>query len=314
MPTLTLSSYVTNGLYPNLPNYAPLLTMGSPVLLNPTPQFNPSEDPSKFGLAVQRLGLTPQQLTDLQSIATIRSTNGQIIVPTTTGFVQVGEGRTLEFDPNTLQGRITPALATNVNPQFGPQAFDSPTQIYTGADCRLMIECADPTSDGRRYAKQLLEATTITVSIFREVSPVRAAGYINPKGFALGKRTIAGTLILTQGTLDVFVEFLQSVVVADSSKDTYFTKLDQLPPFNITMVFTNEAGYASQRTLLGVKFVSDGTVYSIQDMMVEQSLSFMATDFTLLLPFTLPGLYQPASLLDPTSSREKIPLDLMVQF
>lgn len=309
--SLSFQSYLTGGLYPNLPNFAPLVSGGAPVTLNPTPAFNRSERPDTYGLNTT-LNLSPQQLADLQSIATIRDVNGSVVVPTQDGFTQMGDGHTLGFDPDTLQGRITPALDTNtLAGQTG--AFDSASAMYTGADCRLMIEAAEAASDGKRYAKQLLEATTITVSVHREVAPVRAGGYINPKGFALGKRTIAGTLIMTQGVVDAFLSFLQAVMITDGSKDTTFTKVDQLPPFNITMIFTNEAGYASQRKLFGVKFVTDGVVYSIQDMLTEQTVTWMATDFSPLIPLTLTGLYQPIDSFDQTTRRERSPLDLMRQ-
>lgn len=302
-------SYTTGGLYPQVPGFGPMVAGGAPLLLNPTPQFNPSENPNPQLTA--QLNLSSTQLGDLQSITSIRSPLGQLIVPSATGFSQIGDGYSLGFDPNTLQGRITPSL----NPDSISGGFDpfGAANVYTGADVRLMIESAVTSNDGRRYAKQLLEATTITVSVYREVTQVRASGYINPKGFALGKRTIAGTLILTQFNSDVLLEFLQSVMMIDGSKDSTFTKVDQLPPFNITMIFTNESGYASQRTLFGVKFVTDGVTYSIQDMMVEQVLSWMATDFTPLMPLTLKNLYSPSSQFDRSTRRERTPTDAMQQ-
>ena len=70
---------------------------------------------------------------------------------------------------------------------------------------------------------------TLTVSVHREKAPARACGYINPKGFARGRRTIAGTLILTQFTVDVLFRFLQAVMPNDLSKDTTYVKPDQIP-------------------------------------------------------------------------------------
>lgn len=311
IPTsLPPQSYFTGGLS-SLPSFGPLVSNGAPVILNPTPRLNPSEDPSKFGLD-PKLNLTQQQISDLSAIVQLKTPSGGVVVPSTNGFIEIGDGHTLGFDPDTLQGRISPALSTDIlNGQVG--LFNDGIQTFTGADCRLLIESAETPADGKRYAKQLLEATTITVSTHREVSPVRAGGYINPKGFALGSRTIAGTLIVTQFTVEVLMSFLQSIMITDGSKDTFFSKVDQLPPFNITMIFTNEAGFASQRRLLGVKFVTDGVVYSIQDMLVEQTLSWMALDFTPLIPFTLTGLYQPTDQLNKTTRRERTPTDLMSQ-
>lgn len=307
--SLSTLNYVTSGLYPNFPNYGPLLAGGAPVTLNPTPHFNASEDPATPGLPAT-LNLSAQQILDLQSLSSIRQPDGSVVVPNRDGFVSVGEGYQLGFDPTTLQGRIQPALVPDsLSGQI--DLFGNTGQTYTGADVRLMIESSEASPDGRRYAKQLLESTTITVSVHREVAPVRAGGYINPKGFALGKRTIAGTLIVTQFTADILLDFLQSVMMNDVSKDTTFNKIDQLPPFNITLIFTNEQGYASQRRLLGVKFVTDGVVYSIQDMLVEQTISWMATDFTPLVPFTLENLYRPVNQLEKTTRRERTPSDVM---
>lgn len=299
------TTFMTGGLTIGTPpNFLPLVAGGNASSINPTPVLNPTEN--RANANIQNLGLTPQQQSDLQGIATLKDPSGQLVVPTSTGFISLGNNYNMDFDPQSLQGRITPALDPGNNP-------DPTQQVYTGTNCRLMIESAIASPDGRRYAKQLLEATTISVSIHREVAPVRAGGYINPKGFALGKRTIAGTLIVTQFTVDVLLEFLQSVLMIDGSKDSTYTKVDQLPPFNITLMFTNEQGFASKRTLLGVKFVTDGVVYSIQDMMTEQTLSWMATDFTPLVPITAQNLFQPSNPLDPTTRRESSPTDLMQQ-
>ncbi len=66
-----------------------------------------------------------------------------------------------------------------------------------------------------------------------------------------------------------------------------------MPPFNLTLLFSNEQGYASYQRLLGVVFVDDGTVYSVHDQFTERSLLFLAEDFTELTPLTLSSLYRP---------------------
>jgi hypothetical protein len=305
------TSRVTGGLFPVDPTFGPTVTQGASTSLNQTPVLNTNEDPNN-AILTDNLQLTPAQTTDLQSIGALRNPQGNLVVPTVGGFASIGNGYQLGFDPNTLQGRITPALNPDTISGFYNQFGNSYTS-YTGADVRLLLTLADPPKDSRSYYKQLIESTTITISIHREVAPVRAGGYINPKGFALGKRTIAGTLILTQFTVDVLYSFLQSTNITDGSKDTSFTKVDQLPPFNITMLFTNEYGFVSQRTLLGVKFVTDGTVYSIQDMMTEQTLSYMALDFTPLLPVNVHNLFSPVNNQDPTTKHEPGPMDLIRQ-
>lgn len=309
---MSIFSYLTKGLSDIYNNFAPVLANGVPVSLYPTPKLNAGEDPALANLTDRRLNLSPSQTASLQlaSLSQIKDPFGNIILPIAGGFESLGIN-SLGFDPTTTTGTITPALSVTTAGSV-LDIVNGFTETYTGADVRLMIECAEP-NPGCRYAKQLLEATTISVSVHREVAPVRAGGYINPKGFALGKRTIAGTIILTQFTVEVLLQFMQDIMLNDGSKDTIFSTIDQLPPFNITMLFGNEKGYASIRRLLGVKFVTDGTVYSIQDMLSEQTLSWMATAFTPLMPFHVSSLYSPPNLQEANIKSERTPIMIMQQ-
>ncbi len=90
--------------------------------------------------------------------------------------------------------------------------------------------------------------------------------------------------VLTKFTTDVLLSFLAAGVVYDQSLDQWYSKIDQLPPFDISLLFSNESGYASYQRILGVEFVTSGDVVSIQDMMTEQTISYLASDFTPLLP------------------------------
>jgi hypothetical protein len=72
--------------------------------------------------------------------------------------------------------------------------------------------------------------------------------------------------------------------MSDLSKDTNYVKLDQLAPLDFTLLFTNEEGYASSQRLLGVEFVTDGSIVSVQDMFLEQQITWVAADLTPLAP------------------------------
>ena len=208
-----------------------------------------------------------------------------------------------------------PAQQPNLNPGNGLYHEAS----YTGSNLKVMIEVANDgtnttnptglstttnsnsvsqqgTSKPARQAKQLVELTTITVSVHRVKSPAVACGYINPKGWARGRRTIAGTLVMTKFTTDVLYAFLNSgAFTSDLSKDTTYMKVDQLPPFNLTLLFADEYGNTSSQRLLGVELVTSGDVYSIQDMLSEQTISYVAADFTPLMPLNKSSLYGAAA-------------------
>ena len=75
--------------------------------------------------------------------------------------------------------------------------------------------------------------------------------------------------------------------ILSKAKTRTYKHVDQLPPFNLSLLFTNELGFASYQRILGVDFVDDGVVNSIQDMFTERTLVFLAEDFTELMPLTL---------------------------
>lgn len=289
-------------------SFSSLLTGGLPVILGPLPPV-----PNRF----ERLPGDPTPpdkrrytpaATD-SDIATVIDASGRLVLPTAFGSVDLGDGYRLEFDPATLAGKITPAFARGVTGSLD-EILNGNEVCYTGADCRLMIEVGDTRAGVPRLAKQLVEATTLSVSVHRVKSPAVAAGFANPRGYARGRRTIGGSLVMTKFTAEVLMRFLQSGVLRDKTKDTYYMKVDQLPPFNISILFSNESGYASYQRLLGVELVTDGSVYSMQDMLTEQMVSYVAADFTPLLPLTVSSFYQVNDPNDRTAKRERTVQDV----
>lgn len=121
--------------------------------------------------------------------------------------INLGQGQQLTFDPTTMQGVITPALAQSAASALATLR-DGGMMSFSGSECRVMIESAIPFNAPIQagnampgmMTKQLLELTTLTVSIHRAKCQVAAGGYINPKGIARGRRTIAGTMIMTKFT------------------------------------------------------------------------------------------------------------------
>jgi hypothetical protein len=116
---------------------------------------------------------------------------------------------TLNFDPDTFRGRITPSLAsaelTAIN-----QFANGGEAVYSGSNCKVMLEMRQLAANGApRFNKQLLELTTLSVS-------VHAAGYINPRGIARGGRTVAGAMVMTKFAAEVLLRFLASGLIGDN--------------------------------------------------------------------------------------------------
>lgn len=128
----------------------------------------------------------------------------------------------------------------------------------------------------------LANLQTISIQTHREKYPVRALGQSYVKGYTRGPRTIAGSMIFT-----VFNEHaLASLIRAMSSKGSIYGEdnnlstliADQLPPIDLTIVFANEYGSLSQMAIYGVEFVNDSMTMSIEDLLTESVVNFVARD------------------------------------
>lgn len=144
-----------------------------------------------------------------------------------------------------------------------------------------------PVSQSTENFLHLLNLQSITTSTFRNKSQVRALGQVNPRGFARGSRTIGGTMILTEFNRDVFWNLLKNnAPMNDQNVGDVGARVlvDQLAPFNMVLLFQHEYGAVAYRQIYGIEIVTNGNVYSIQDMYHENTLSFLCQDVTPLTP------------------------------
>ena len=128
------------------------------------------------------------------------------------------------------------------------------------------------------------EIQTISYSTYRPTTPVYVLGRPNPKGIVKGGRTIAGSLIFTVFDRHVLSEMSSEI------KDVYTQeglkmvekvkniKTDEIPPFDITISFMNEYGQSSKMVLYDVYIISEGQTMSIEDMITENTMQFIAMD------------------------------------
>lgn len=144
---------------------------------------------------------------------------------------------------------------------------------FSGADIVAVVTA----SNGTTMTLGVLQ--TLSYSVFRPTSPVYALGRINAKGVVRGARTIAGSLIFTVFDRHVLYEILQSYKGINKS--------DEIPAFDITVNFMNEYGQSSQLTLYGVHLISEGQTMSIEDMITEQTMEFIAMDIDTMTPDVL---------------------------
>lgn len=123
---------------------------------------------------------------------------------------------------------------------------------------------------------EMAELQTISYSMHRENSPVRTLGHVNPRGFVKGARTIAGSMIFTQFNEYAFYRIESYKKILSSSKGSFAPLADMLPPFDIVFTFFNEYGLAAKMKIFGVTLVDEGGTMSIDDLITEQTYTYMA--------------------------------------
>ncbi len=141
------------------------------------------------------------------------------------------------------------------------------------------------------------ELQTISYSMHRENSPVRFLGHVNPSGFVKGPRTIAGSLIFTVFNYYAFYRVRQFQAAVASG---LYPVADMLPPFDVVITFSSESGALSKMKIYGVTVVDEGQTMSVDDLITEQTYSYMARGIQPMTGFA-PGLAPAAVELPPVN-------------
>lgn len=129
------------------------------------------------------------------------------------------------------------------------------------------------------------ECQTVTYSVYRPTVPVYVLGSAKPKGHVKGPRTIAGSIIFTVFDRHVLVSAFHNAFKNMDSKCLDWGILpDELPSFDIQITFMNEYGQSAGLVLYGVKIASEGQVMSIEDMITENTMQYLASDMQVMEP------------------------------
>lgn len=156
---------------------------------------------------------------------------------------------------------------------------------YSGADC-------DVFAIRGKEIKQLKSIATVSVSIYDAKAPVRALGHRSVKGYTGSIRTVAGSIVF------IVVEGHPLEDLMDKNFGRYHADLNDLQaerlpnktvgnsyaiggilPFNLMLMYKNEIGNSAGLEIDNLEFVSEGIVTSVNDMVTEVVVQFVATDF-----------------------------------
>jgi hypothetical protein len=146
---------------------------------------------------------------------------------------------------------------------------------FSGADITSSFNIQQ--ADGTYSHVAFGEISTISYSLFTPTKPVRALGYRAPKAYTTGARLIAGSLVFI-----IFDHHMIYDLWNNAFEDR--TLIDELPPFDVTVSFSNEYGDQSSLRLYGLRLLEEGQTMSVSDIYTEQTFRFMAQDIAYLNP------------------------------
>jgi hypothetical protein len=159
----------------------------------------------------------------------------------------------------------------------------------------------------------------ISYSITREKAPIYTFGHANPRSFSRGKRGLAGSMIFTlfdrsalyqimagdqNGRWDYYAKEGEGYSLEDNNADPWAwaaavnantpgqyetTKrhaefMDQIMPFNITLIAQNEYGLAAWKAILGIEILNEGGGLSVDDITNEEQTTYVAKQCTAWVP------------------------------
>jgi hypothetical protein len=150
----------------------------------------------------------------------------------------------------------------------------------------------------------------VSFSTTREKAPIYTLGNVDAVAFGRGKRGHAGSMIFTNFDRHALYD-VKNALKGTAQELTYYAKgtdipaggrsillgsqtfegdlgfiqsvnktdanySDQIPPFTITLTGQNEYGSVSVMALLGVEFINEGSGISIDDIVTETQMTFVA--------------------------------------
>lgn len=164
-----------------------------------------------------------------------------------------------------------------------PNKFTHGVPSYTAVDMTVVATVGPLIS-------AIDDIKVITYSTHRAVAQVYAGGQVTRRGIARGHRTIAGTMICAIRLDDPMLKlhpswlFGETANVVSTDREFWRETLlnDQLPMFDILILFQDERGHQSILTIFGIQLSDVGQVMSINDSMIEITFQYTAADVDIL--------------------------------
>lgn len=165
-----------------------------------------------------------------------------------------------------------------------------------GSDIQVILEFPDIKIKGEPGLIHLASAISISYSVYRSKQNVYNIGQPLLAGLAIGKKYVAGSIITVSFAKDQISEFINKYMedqedipknsqldIKDRSyegyRDIHTVMRDDLTSFNMIFMMEDEYyGIGRQIKVYDAQFINNGQVMSINDIVTENTLSFIARD------------------------------------
>lgn len=140
---------------------------------------------------------------------------------------------------------------------------------FSAADCYAVLQFPGAT-------RRLGNLAAVSISTHRDAFPVTSMPYVSPRGITQGARTTAGTLIFHTIDRGAFTHRYEPF---HHGRHWVHQHGDELPLFDILLVYTNEMGMNAYEAITGVRILDMGRTISLENLHPAETYSFMALDY-----------------------------------
>ena len=195
----------------------------------------------------------------------------------------------------------TPVTVPSQKPTYDKLLPTSHMENISGSEIQVMFEF--PTNDVQKSVYiHMSNIITVSHSVARTKIPVYLMGDTTVSGLALGTKMVAGSIVKLYTRNDALTNHIKQFVddrfdklqkekVQDlgdirsniSLKEVSDFMRDDLSPFNIHLITTSEgdieeAPQFGVDTIIGATVINTGNVFSIENLISEETMSFMAKE------------------------------------
>lgn len=172
---------------------------------------------------------------------------------------------------------------------LGEEVYDS-NKVFSGLDIVCHV-----TLPGQK-SHVLGSLNLLSISSHTDKFPVTSLGKKRIKGFTHGITVIGGTMVFASFDRSVWYRMIEAAYNKDinpyqlDARTAQYRPLemflpDDLPLFDISVTFVNESGAASFTGLIGCTIIDEGETYSVDNIAVMETYSYMAIDRIPFQPF-----------------------------